>query len=298
MTHEIEELFRRQMRAWPQLAKGVEGLGRAATRRVGIGRFDVFIRHIPHRIGSTKAAIDPESVAERPCFLCAANMPAEEEGLPFGGEFIIYCNPFPILDNHLTIAHREHRPQRIAKYFGSMLALAAALPGYFVIYNGPKCGASAPDHVHFQAASRQLFPIEKESAGSSVLAAAEYGRNVLAFRGPEKHVLVARVERTLYLLAEATGHREEPLINVAGYFEQGEWTVYLFPRGKHRPRVFHTGELTVSPASIDLCGIFVVPVERDFEKITGEAIFEIFREVTLPDDQFSDIAARLGEEFR
>ena len=145
MIHELEELFKRQARAWPQLAKGIEGLARAKTRPVRIEWFDIFIRHIPHRVGSTTASVDRESVAKRPCFLCAGNLPPEEEGVQFDEDFTIYCNPFPIVDHHLTIAHREHGLQRIANQFGNMLDLAAALPGYFVIYNGPECGASAPD---------------------------------------------------------------------------------------------------------------------------------------------------------
>ena len=168
MIHELEELFKRQAQAWPQLANGLEGLARAKTRPVRIDWFDIFIRHIPHRVGSTTAAVDRESVAKRPCFLCTANLPAEEEGLQFDQEFTIYCNPFPIVDRHLTIAHRDHGTQRIAGRFGNMLGLAAALPGYFVIYNGPECGASAPDHMHFQAGSRELLPIEKETAGLGV----------------------------------------------------------------------------------------------------------------------------------
>jgi Domain of unknown function (DUF4922) len=295
MTGRAEELFERQLRKWPQLATGVEGLERATTRPLRIGWFEVFVRHIPHRIVSTRAAVDAASVAARPCFLCAENMPAEEEGVPFDDEFTIYCNPFPIVENHLTIAHREHRPQRIAEWRGAMLALAAALPGYFVVYNGPRCGASAPDHMHFQAGSRRLFPIEKDIAGSPEITAAEYGRNVLVLRGRDQALLAAQIERAIGLIAEVTASREEPLINLAAWAEKGEWTVYLFPRSKHRPRVFHTGELTVSPASIDLCGIFVVPLERDFQKISGDAIFEIFREVTLPDDQFREVAAALGD---
>ena len=156
MTHEVEELFKRQARAWPQLAKGVEGLARAKTRSVRIDWFDIFIRHIPHRMASTTASVDRESVAKRPCFLCAENLPSEEEGLQFDNNFTIYCNPFPIVDRHLTIAHREHGLQRIANQFGNMLDLAAALEGYFIVYNGPECGASAPDHMHFQAGSRAI----------------------------------------------------------------------------------------------------------------------------------------------
>jgi Domain of unknown function (DUF4922) len=131
MIHELEELFKRQARAWPQLAKGIEGLARAKTRPVRIDWFDIFIRHIPHRVGSTTASVDRGSVAKRPCFLCAGNLPPEE-GVQFDEDFTIYCNPFPIVDHHLTIAHREHGLQRIANQFGNMLDLAAALPGYFV----------------------------------------------------------------------------------------------------------------------------------------------------------------------
>src|ERR1700685_4278752 len=98
------------------------------------------------------------------------------------------------------------------------------------------------------------------------------------------------------LLAEVTSKRPEPMVNIAIFHERGEWVTYLFPRGKHRPQVFHTGELTVSPASIDLCGIFVVPLAQDFERISGDSIAAIFREVTLPDNQFQKVAARLEAE--
>jgi Domain of unknown function (DUF4922) len=296
MIEKVEALFQRQMRAWPRLAKGVEGLARAETRRVRIDRYEVFIRHIPHRVGSTTAAVDRDSVARRPCFLCAANLPAEEEGLPFGDDLTLYCNPFPIIDRHLTIVHREHREQRIAGNFGRMLDLAKALPGYLVIYNGPECGASAPDHLHFQAGSRNLFPIEKDAARVSGLTLPNYGRNVFVIRGGDRSALSGRVRRAIELLADVTGKRAEPMINIAVFCEKSEWVTCLFPRGKHRPNVFHTGELTVSPATIDLCGIFVVPLARDFEKITGADIEAIFREVTLPDDQFREVASKLESE--
>ena len=296
MIHAIEELFERQARAWRQLAKGLEGLARAKTRPVRIDWFDIAIRHIPHRMASTTASVDRESVAKRPCFLCVENLPSEEEGVQFDKDFTIYCNPFPILDRHLTIAHRQHGSQRIANQFGRMLDLAARLAGYFVVYNGPECGASAPDHMHFQAGSRVLFPIGNDTAGMNGVTVPNYGRNVLLLRGRNRSALIDRMDRTIELLAVATGKRTEPMVNIAVFHEQGEWVAYLFPRGKHRPDVFHTGELTVSPASIDLCGIFVVPLEKDFERITGEAIAAIFREVTLPDDLFREVAAKLESE--
>jgi hypothetical protein len=297
MIHKIEELFKRQARAWPQLAAGIEGLACAQTRQVRIDWFDVFVRHISHRVKSTTAPVDPESVAKRPCFLCKQNLPPEEEGVKFDEDFTLYCNPFPILDRHLTITHREHILQRIANRFGRMLDLAVALPGYFVIYNGPECGASAPDHLHFQAASHELFPIGKDTAGLTGVTVPNYLRNVFLFRSRDRSALIDRMDRAIDLLAQATGKQPEPLVNIAVFHERGEWVAYLFPRGKHRPEVFHTGELTVSPASIDLCGIFVVPIARDFETITGDAIAAIFREVTLPDCLFQEVARSLESEL-
>lgn len=296
MISELEDLFKRQAQAWPQLAKGLEGLARAETRTVRIDWFDILIRHIPHRVVSTTAPVDPDSVAKRRCFLCAENLPREEEGVQFDAEFTIYCNPFPIVDRHLTIAHRDHRPQGIANQFGEMLDMAEALPGYFVIYNGPECGASAPDHLHFQAGARGLLPIEQDTADLTGTVVPNYRRNVLLFRGRDRSALIDRINRAIDLLGETTGKRPEPLVNIAVFHERTQWTAFLFPRGKHRPEVFHTGELTVSPAAIDLCGIFVVPLAHDFEKITGDAIAAIFREVSLSDDQFREVAGKLESQ--
>jgi ATP adenylyltransferase/5',5'''-P-1,P-4-tetraphosphate phosphorylase II len=296
MIQELEELFERQRAAWPLFARGVQGLARANTRRVRIDWFDVFIRHIPHRVTSTTAPVDRESVAKRPCFLCARNLPPEEEGLRFDQNFTIYCNPFPIVDRHLTIVHREHGLQRIANRFAGMLDLAAALSGYFVIYNGPECGASAPDHMHFQAGSRALFPIERDSAGLTGISVPNYARNVFLFRGQDRSALADRMDRAIELLAQTSGKQAEPMVNIAVLHEQREWVAYLFPRKKHRPQAFYSGELTVSPASIDLCGIFVVPLAQDFQKITADAVAAIFREITLPDDQFQEIAGKLERE--
>ena len=293
MTDDIETFFQNQVKTWPRLTAGVEGLARAQTRPVRIKWFDVFIQHIPHRVSSTTAAVDRDSIAKRPCFLCAGNLDPEQNGILCGSRYTIYCNPFPIVDRHLTIVHREHKTQHIAGEFGNMLDLARALPGYFVIYNGPECGASAPDHMHFQAGSRALFPIEKDTAHISAIAVRNYARNVFLFRDTDRSRLAEKTDRAIELLASLTGKRPEPLINIAAFHDRQQWTVYLFPRGKHRPAVFHSGELTVSPASIDLCGIFVVPLEKDFARISGDDIASIFQEVTLPDGVFEEVIAAL-----
>jgi hypothetical protein len=293
LTQQIDKLFEEQVQSWPRLARGVDGLKHAQTRPVRMDWFDVFIRHIPHRVVSTTAAVDRESIAKRPCFLCAGNLDPEERGIPFNPDYTIYCNPLPIVDRHLTIVHRDHGIQHIAGEAGAMLDLAAALPGYFVIYNGPECGASAPDHMHFQAGSRDLFPIERDTAEVQGISVPNYARSVLLFRDAFRSHLIDRIDSAVELLSNVTRKRPEPLINIAVFYEGGRWTAYVFPREKHRPQVFHTGELTVSPASIDLCGIFVVPLGKDFARIAGADIASIFREVSLSDEILKEVAARL-----
>jgi len=293
MLDQVEALFQQQVRSWPRLARGVEGLAKAQTRAVSLGRFEVHIRHIPHRVTSTTAQVDPESIAKRPCFLCPANLDPEERGIPFNTDYTIYCNPFPIVDHHLTIVHREHQRQRIDGEFGNLLDIAKALPTYFVIYNGPECGASAPDHMHFQAGLRALFPIERDSAGVRYLNSRDYARNVFVLRDTDRPRLIDKMNRIVELLAQVTRKRPEPLINIAAFHRDNESTVFLFPRAKHRPDAYHTGELTVSPASIDLCGIFVAPLEKDFARLSGEDVAAIFREVTLSDPMFEEVISKL-----
>jgi len=293
MITRIEELFRQQTESWPLLAAGIQGLRQAQTRQVRVDWVDVYARHIPHRIVSTTAAIDRESIEKRPCFLCAGNMPAEQRGIEFNRDFTLYCNPYPIVAGHLTIVHVSHRPQRIDGQVGAMLEFARSLTGCFIVYNGPECGASAPDHLHFQAGLRDLFPIETDLAAAAGPLVRNYRRNVILLRGHNHDRLVQRIERAIQMLSEVTGKSGEPLINIAAFWTEAGWTVFLFPRGKHRPDVFYTGELTVSPASIDLCGIFVVPREPDYSRISAQNIAAIYEEVSLPAAKLDQIESCL-----
>ncbi len=289
LLRQVDALLREQREEWPLLCKGQDGLAAARTRTLTADGADVLVRHIPHRAASTTAAVDGASIAKRPCFLCAENLDPRERGVPFGQDFTIYPNPFPIVERHLTIVHREHRPQRVAGLAGPMLDLAAALPGLFVIYNGPRCGASAPDHLHLQAGSRDGLPVVALAARSAGPLVEGYGATAIALRGADRARLAGEMDRTLAALAAATGQEPEPWVNAAVFHEEGRgFTVLLFPRRKHRPDAFHTGELTVSPAAIDLCGILVAPMERDFERLTGAAVAAIFREVTLPGARLRD----------
>jgi hypothetical protein len=292
----VEHLFAEQIANWPLLAQGLEGLAHAETRHIGMGWYDVYARHIPHRVGSSTAKVDRVSIEQRPCFLCANNLPAQQKGIPLDPEFTLFCNPFPILERHLTIIHNDHRPQRLAGHLNAILEFASVLPGFFMIYNGPECGASAPDHLHFQACSRRFFPIEGDTRGMTGPAVENYGRRVFLFKARQRERLVAELTDLLNELTRVTGKLPEPMLNVAAYHEDNEWTVFVFPRGKHRPDVFHSGELTVSPGTIDLCGIFVLPFERDFQRISAEDIRAILEEVTLPETQFEDVLETLKRQ--
>lgn len=289
----VEALFRRQRDAWPLLAAGLAGLGTARTRAVRAGGAEVRVRHVPHRVASTTAKVDPASVAARPCFLCAANLPPEQEGLGWGADFTLLCNPFPVVDRHLTVVHREHRPQLLDGQVGTMLDLADALPGSFVLYNGPRCGASAPDHLHLQAGSRTELPLVNAVAGREGPAFEVWGVRVLLLRG-DRARLLDESHRALALLAGATGRGPEPWCNVVAFREEdGSFALVLFPREKHRPEAFHSGDLRVSPAGIDLSGLLVAPFEADFERLSGDVVEAVFREVTLPEEPFREVVARM-----
>ena len=294
LVSDVDHLLADQIARWPLLTRGVEGLRASQTRVERVAGHDLYVRHIPHRIISTTAAVDAASIAKRPCFLCSSNLPKEEHGIPFDSEFAIYCNPFPILERHLTIVHVDHRPQRIAGSFQAMLRLAEALPDSFVLYNGPRCGASAPDHMHFQACSRELFPIERDARDVVGPSIPDYGRRVFVLRGRSIAPLADRLQVVMDILEQVTHSDGEPMVNIAAYYDNEQWTSFVFPRGKHRPRAYETGERTVSPATIDLCGVLVVPVEKDFVQIRGTEIESIFAEVTLQKQVFEEALTRLG----
>jgi hypothetical protein len=298
LVSDVDHLLADQIARWPLLTRGIAGLRASQTRVEQVAGHDLYVRHIPHRIVSTTAAVDAASIAKRPCFLCASNLPKEEHGIPFDSEFAIYCNPFPILERHLTIVRVDHRPQRIAGSFQSMLRLAEALPDSFILYNGPRCGASAPDHMHFQACSRELFPIEQDARGVTGLSFPDYARRVFILRGESLSPLADRLQALMNILEDVTHSDGEPMVNIAACFDEGQWTSFVFPRGKHRPRAYETGERTVSPATIDLCGVLVVPVEKDFMEIRGTEIENIFEEVTLDKENFEIALDRmLGESL-
>lgn len=211
-----------------------------------------------------------------------------------------------IFPQHLTIAEVAHTQQRIFTRFGEMLSLARQLPGFTLFYNGPRCGASAPDHAHFQAGSRHFLPIEhywstrkKELLTTCGVAALwsldDAPRTTLVIESARSEDAEA-LFRLVYQACEGLPDEEEPMLNLLAWHENDTWVVCIFPREKHRPACY-TAEgderLVISPASVDMGGVFITPFEEDFRRITAEDIARILSEVCLPADKFERLQERI-----
>ena len=215
MNQTIHNLLTEQLASWETARNNYAALSGVQVKELNVNGTLYKVQFNPARIVSSGAKVDAKSIKERKCFLCPANLPAVQKGIPFEGHYNILVNPFPIFPRHLTVPETAHVAQRIAPRFGDMLDLARQLTDYTIFYNGPKCGASAPDHAHFQAC----------------------------------------------------------------YTAEGD------------------ANLLSSPASVDLGGVFITPVEKDFIKITAEDIAQILGEVCLSPADFQKVRKRIQEQL-
>lgn len=167
MNQTIHNLLTEQLASWETARNNYAALSGVRVKELNVNGIPYKVQFNPARIVSSGARVDAKSIQERKCFLCPANLPPVQKGIPFSGHYNILVNPFPIFPRHLTIPELAHTPQRIASRFTDMLELAGALTEYTIFYNGPKCGASAPDHAHFQAGNKGFMPIEKDWRGQT-----------------------------------------------------------------------------------------------------------------------------------
>ena len=290
-------LLHEQQHSWLQLSEGYAALKLVRVREVHCDGFSVFLQFNPKRIISSGARVDQQSIRKRACFLCPGNLPPEQKGVLYRKEFLVLCNPAPILDRHYTIAHVRHISQQLDGFLGTFLELAKDLsPTFTVFYNGPKCGASAPDHMHFQAGPSGAIPIEKESGIESrrqlrknLNAVAVYtlrglGRQVIVLEGGQRGGIEAALERLIATMRKELGISEEPMVNILCSYRDAGWRLIIFPRRKHRPDIYFrkgNDRVLISPASVDLGGLVVTPIEKDFETVSASMIQDIFNEVSL-----------------
>ena len=309
ISTEIKQLLSDQKTEWELAGKNFAGLKKVQVREFQFDGFSVKVQFNPGRIVSSAAKVDKKSIEARPCFLCAANRPAEQRGVTFG-DYEVLVNPFPIFPEHFTIPAFAHTPQQIKGNFGSMLDLAQAMEGFSLFYNGPKCGASAPDHFHFQAGNAGFMPLDDETAPLKEKYGDEWEkdevnycaikdglRNFFVLESASKMALV-NAFADIYAELEDQESDEEPMLNILARYIDGGWRVLVFPRALHRSsQYFAEGEenILISPASVDMGGVLVTPQEKDFLKIGKTDIESIMKQVLLPVDQFDKLTTKLKQ---
>jgi hypothetical protein len=307
-----KRLFEIQSVEWHMLKAGFQSLETVKSKSFQFGGYKIKAQFNAGRITSTSAKVDPKSISERKCFLCIENLPAEQRGVLFNHNYIILCNPFPIFPTHFTITNKKHQPQRIIDTFSDMLDLSKDLSKHYtVIYNGPRCGASAPDHLHFQAGNKFFMPIDDEfhqikneygkeifeDDNLSVFAVDDGVRKFISIESLDKELVVNTFNKFYKTYSGLMNEEKEPMINLVSFFEEEYgWRVIIFLRAKHRPAVFFAedeSKMLVSPAAIDLGGVCVFPREEDFNRITKEEIAEIFKEVFVSEEVLKKLIAIL-----
>jgi hypothetical protein len=308
-SDKVHEFFSAQLCEWELAADNYKRLKDVRTRKISFGLYDVILQFNPERIRSTAASTDRSAVEARKCFLCRENRPAAQRDLPFNDSYAILINPFPIFNTHLTITLNQHKDQRIRDRFGDLLALSTALPGFVVFYNGPACGASAPDHLHFQAGESGFMPLEKDFAAGSftrmisrvneteILVWKGYQRGIITIKGINKEQMEDLFNNLYRKLSNLSPELPEPMMNIIACFKDKSFIVHFIPRKAHRPvQYFYQEEgqkIVVSPASVDLSGVIITPREEDFTRLGRESVSDILRQVCYSDDEVEIIARDL-----
>ena len=307
----IDRLIVRQLRDWDVAGANYEALAGAVTRTLHLGEATITLQFNPERRRSSAAAIDKKSISSRKCFLCSENQPAKQKAMLWGDHYKIQVNPYPIFSRHLTIADLRHVPQRLAGRVGDMLSLARALPDFVVFYNGPQCGASAPDHAHFQAGAKGEMPLCGEILHSTTHLLTDgdegfigyvdtLGRSLFTIetttvRAAERYSL-----RLLDLLPPTEGG-DEPMVNVLCWWDTTEraWRMVIFPRRKHRPACYGEGEgrLLLSPGAVDMGGLWAVPEFKDYDTLTVAQVQALYDELCLSRDELSPIIRRYNNPW-
>lgn len=307
-SQQADSLIQDQIAQWPQAAGNFEALKNVKVKDLDVDGMHIKVQFNPARIVSSSAKVDAKSLKERKCFLCAANRPAVQTGIEWGkdGKYIVLINPFPIFPRHLTIPDQSHVDQLIVDRIEDMMDLAEDLDEYTVFYNGPKCGASAPDHMHFQAGNSDFLTIAEALENAELKTLVEEDGATLAMVDTlplkvfvidaKDHKVGAKLFRSLYDALEVPDGEKEPMMNLLCYSTPVGERLVVIPRKRHRPSFYGTeGEDTmlISPASVDMGGVFITPLEKDFEKMDANLVRTIFDELCLDKNQVNLIAEKV-----
>jgi len=304
------ELLSEQKKTWRELREGYEALKGVQERDLFCGRFSVRLQYNPGRIKSTLAEAGERKEKERQCFLCLDHLPEGQKGILYQNDYLILCNPMPIFPGHFIVSHLDHRHQAIDESIDLFLQLMDDFGSeWTVLYNGPRCGASAPDHLHFHANPSGQMPIEKEMLRENGISLTKeiggvllhrlrnLGREVLLLEGDDPMAVGSVFKAFLTVLKSVLLSEEEPMINMAGFRKEGKWSLLVFPRRRHRPEAFFSegdARVVVSPGVIDMGGLLITPMRKDFARLSGGDVEKIYREVSLEEMTVGNVIAALG----
>lgn len=302
----ISRFFNRQLEVWTDARHRFRDLKHVETRQFSD---QLKLQWNPARIVSTGAKIDKKTLGERPCFLCDKNRPKEQMSKQIDEKFHLLVNPFPILPVHFTIPARKHQPQLIYKNYGEMHRFISLHSDLMVFYNGPKCGASAPDHLHFQAGTNGILPLQTNWQRLS--------RNltdIISLNDEEKisvvrdfivpaFVIISKsaesdevLFRRLYKAMPQRGDETEPMMNIISWRKGEEFISVVIPREKHRPKAYFAegdAQFVVSPGALDMSGLIITPREEDFRKLTEEKVLSLLQECGVSEEKMNAIIAKL-----
>lgn len=304
----LSEFFHNQMATWPETAARYDDLARVEVRDFGA----VSAQYNPARMVSTGAKVDKKTLAQRPCFLCKDHRPEIQQEWAFDEDFDVLVNPFPILPTHFTIAARRHRPQTILDTYATLYELADRFEGTLFFYNGPKCGASAPDHLHFQGGDGSVVPlccdwrgwrerlreVARLDADNCLCTIEDYPFPTLVLISNDK-TLAQTLFRRAYAALPCHPDDTEPMLNVLAWREEDSVVTILLPREKHRPACYtascEADRMLISPGALDMAGLVITPRKEDFDRLTPSLLVKTVGEVALGQEAFAKVLRRLQE---
>lgn len=311
-SEESKRLLEKQLEDWELCKTGYNSLLSVETKIFNFNDITIKVQFNPGRFVSTSAKVDPKSINNRKCFLCMQNLPPEQKSLKWKNDYTILVNPFPIFPEHFTIPSVFHQPQKIKSNIEIFLQLSRDIgERYTVFYNGPKCGASAPDHIHFQAGIKNFMPIDYQyelilnKSGNlimnknsvKVFSVDDGLRKCIVFESNNYVDLSKKLNEFLNIYSN--GLDEEPMMNIISCYNNSSWRVIFFLRRKHRPsHFFEEGEkqLMLSPASVDVGGVCITPLEKDFVRIDADTIKNVFSEVFITSEELNELCDKIEEQ--
>lgn len=322
MDNQIDKFVKDQLSVWPLAAENYRSLKKAGSKVLSIGGLPVTVQLNPCRRISSEASLDKESINRRPCFLCPENRPNEQTNMEFEGRkgrrYRVTLNPYPIFPSHLVISSFEHTPQSIWHRYQDLLDFVRENNEYLGFYNGPESGASAPDHMHFQACPQGLTPLQNRV--DELLAAGddktldyltnvkearlfhlnEYARGVFVLCGATAKS-TAKLFYRLLDCAPVPDGSSEPKMNIIAWCHEGEYRTAVIFRERHRPHNYSSSgadHLAMSPGCADLAGVYVTTREEDFDKLDAGLLSQVVREVAASEETEKEIIWRLTRSQR